>query len=107
VKKRLTFRFLPWVAAAGVCVGGTFVRGEDAPAADSVLAAEPAPEPADMIEDEMVGEVVADPCMRTVKVWKMVPEIREVEATEWTTEVRERTFTVKKKVPRIEEKTRS
>jgi hypothetical protein len=30
VKKRLTFGFLPWVAAAGVCVVGGFVRGEDA-----------------------------------------------------------------------------
>ncbi|MCS5617352.1 MAG: hypothetical protein NZ658_05075, partial [Pirellulales bacterium] len=66
MKKRLTFRFLPWVAAAGVCVGGTFVRGEDAPAAadDSVLAAEPAPEPADIVEGEMAGEAGADPCMR-------------------------------------------
>jgi hypothetical protein len=27
VKKRLTFGFLPWVAAAGVCVVGGFVRG--------------------------------------------------------------------------------
>jgi hypothetical protein len=112
VKKRLTFKFLPWVAAAGVCVGGSFVRGEDAvvPAVDSsVLAGELAPEPADIVEGEIVaGEAAAaGPCMKTVKVWKMVPEIREVEATEWTTEVRERTFTVKTKVPRIEEKTRS
>ena len=111
VKKRLTFKFLPWVAAAGVCVGGSFVRGEDAavPAVDnSVLAGELAPAPAAVVDGEiMADEAVAGPCMRTVKVLKMVPEIREVEATEWTTEVRERTFTVKTKVPRIEEKTRS
>jgi hypothetical protein len=29
VKKRLTFSFLPWVAAAGVCVGGSFARSDD------------------------------------------------------------------------------
>ena len=111
MKKRLTFKFLPWVAAAGVCVGDTFVRGQDAAAQaaeGSVLVADAAPEPAAVADGEFAGEALtSDPCMRTVKVWKMVPEIREVEATEWTTEVRERTFTVKTKVPLIEEKTRS
>ncbi len=44
MKKRLTFSFLPWAAAAGVCVGG-FARGADAvpaaptPADASVLSA--------------------------------------------------------------------
>ena len=105
MKKRFSFKFLPWVAAAGVCVGGTIVRGEDAAApkaADSVLAGEVAPAPAAEPAAEVAADAAAaDPCMRTVKVWKMVPEIREVEATEWTTEVRERTFTVKNRVPRI------
>ena len=29
MKKRLTFSFLPWVAAAGVCLGGSFARSEE------------------------------------------------------------------------------
>ena len=29
MKKRLTFGFLPWVAAAGVCLGGSFARSEE------------------------------------------------------------------------------
>jgi hypothetical protein len=68
VKKRLTFKFLPWVAAAGVCVGGTFVRGQTpaAPAEGSVLtgkAAAAAPVEA--------GEAAAaDACMQTVKRWR-------------------------------------
>jgi hypothetical protein len=88
VKKRLTFSFLPWVAAAGVCLGGSFARSEEGSVlvgGDAAAATEAA--------------APADACMKTVKVWKMVPEIRDVEATEWTTEVRERSFTVKKRVP--------
>ena len=100
MKKRLTFSFLPWVAAAGVCLGGSFARSEEG----SVLVGGDAAAPAAAAAADAPA---ADACMKTVKVWKMVPEIRDVEATEWTTEVRERSFTVKKRVPRIEEKTRN
>ena len=41
VKKKLTFSFLPWAAAAGVCLGGTFARGQEptpaAPAAEAAV----------------------------------------------------------------------
>jgi len=123
VKKRLTFGFLPWVAAAGACIGGGFVRGQDAatsvPADASVLvggaaaapaAAAPAAAPAapaavieeGAVEGAVVSEGGSAPCTTTRKVWKWVPEVKEVEATEYTTEVRERSFTVNKKVPRVE-----
>jgi hypothetical protein len=105
VKKRLTFKFLPWVAAAGVCVGGTFSLGQTpaAPADGSVLVGEAAAAaPAE------AGEAAAaDACMQTVKRWRWVTELQDVEKTEWTTEVRERSFQVTKKVPRLEEKTRN
>ncbi|MDA1040487.1 MAG: hypothetical protein O3A37_09400, partial [Planctomycetota bacterium] len=97
MRKRLTFSFLPWVAAAGVCLGTTLVRGDEG----SVLV-----EGADgAVAEGEAMDACADPCMKTVKVWRMVPELRDVEVTEWTTEVRERTFTVKKKVPKLEERT--
>ena len=111
MKKRLTFGFLPWMAAAGVCVVGGFVRGEDAatsvPADGSVLVGGADAAAAAPAEAAVIDGAAADACMKTVKVWKMVPEIREVESTEWATEVRERSFTVTKKVPRIEERTRN
>ncbi|MEI6659791.1 MAG: hypothetical protein WCO76_14785, partial [Planctomycetota bacterium] len=111
MKKRLTFSFLPWAAAAGVCVGG-FARGADevpaapTPADASVLSAAdaaPAAEAAAVADEAVAGGAGT----KTVKKWVVVPEIRDVEATEWTTEVRERSFQVSKKVPRIEEKTRN
>ena len=115
MKKRLTFSFLPWAAAAGVCVGG-FARGADevpaapTPADGSVLvgaadAAAPAAEGEALVDDAAIAS--GDACMKTVKRWVVVPEIRDVEATEWSTEVRERSFEVTKRVPRIEEKTRN
>ena len=115
MKKRLTFSFLPWAAAAGVCVGG-FARGADAvpaaptPADASVLSAAdaaPAAEAAAVAEAPASEAAAGGACTKTVKKWVVVPEIRDVEATEWTTEVRERSFQVSKKVPRIEEKTRN
>ena len=63
VKKRLTFSFLPWAAAAGVCVGG-FARGADevpaapTPADASVLSAAdaaPAAEAAAVADEAVAG----------------------------------------------------
>ena len=89
MKKRLTFGFLPWMAAAGACIGGGFVRGQDAattvPADASVLVggAVPAPAaapaapaaaaPAAVIEEGAIeGAVMAEgssaPCTTTRKV---------------------------------------
>ena len=43
MKKRLTFSFLPWAAAAGACIGGGFAHGQEpaapVPADGSVLVA--------------------------------------------------------------------
>ena len=76
MKKRLTFSFLPWVAAAGVCLGGSFARSEEGSVLVGGDAAAAATDAAAAPDDVF---------MKTVKVWKIVPEIRDVEATEWTT----------------------
>ena len=64
MKKRLTFSFLPWAAAAGVCVGG-FARGADevpaapTPADASVLSAADAAVEAAAVADAPADEAVA------------------------------------------------
>lgn len=72
MKKRLTFSFLPWAAAAGACIGGGFAHGQEpaapVPADGSVLAAgESAAEPAAVVEDGAIADEAAAPAMRTVR----------------------------------------
>ena len=64
MKKRLTFSFLPWFAAASVCLGGSFAHSEDG----SVLvggdaAAAPV---ADAAAEGATVEGAADACLKTV-----------------------------------------
>jgi hypothetical protein len=105
---RLRVRFLPWVAAAGVCVGGGFVRAAEGPALPdgSVLAGETATPVVESAE-VVVEDDACSACTKTVKRWRNVTEMRDVECTEWTTEERTRTYTVKKRVPRTEQRTRT
>jgi len=101
VKQRLTFGFLPWVAAAAICTGSGFARSQDAvtvvPDDGSVLVGNAA---------EITDEVDADACTRTVQCYRWVTEMRDVNVTEWSKEPRERSYTVTKRVPRTEERSR-
>ena len=101
MKMRLRWRFLPWVAAAGFCVGGGFVLAADDPVltAGSIQAGEAAA-PVTEAAEPMNGKEAGPACPKTVKRWRNVTEMRNVECTEWTTEERTRTYTVKKRVPR-------
>jgi len=102
VKKRLTFGFLPWVAAAAICTGSGFARSQDAgtlvPDDGSVLIGNAA---------EIADETDADACTRTVQCYRWVTEMQDVNVTEWSKEQRERSYTVTKRVPRTEERSRN
>ena len=101
---------MPWIAVAGICMGGGFVQAADGPpSADRALpageAAAPTAETADVMTVEAACPVPA--CPKTVKRWRNETEMRDVECTEWTTEERIRSYTVKKRVPRTEQRTRT
>ena len=110
VKIHLSWRFIPWIAAAAIGVGGGFVHATDGPpSADRALpAGEAAAPPTETAEVTPVEAACPAPaCPKTVKRWRNQTEMRDVECTEWTTEERIRSYTVKKRVPRTEQRTRT
>jgi hypothetical protein len=129
VKKRLTFGFLPWVAAVAICSGSGFARGQESVIeAGSVLAnggvahTEPAivegeaPSAADsaivsdggIVSEGTMGSegAAAGGATRKVLRREWVTETRDVNVTEYAQEQRERSYTVTKRVPRTEQRTR-
>ena len=79
MKKRLTFSFLPWVAAAGVCLGGSFARSEDG----SVLvggeaAAAAAPAQAVVADRHTLADVLARLRSRPEEARRIAANAREL-----------------------------
>lgn len=119
MKKRLTFGFLPWVAAVAICSSSGFARGQESVIeAGSVLAnggvahTEPA-----IVEGEAAAPSAAEGAIasegaaaggatRKVLRREWVTETRDVNVTEYVQEQRERSYTVTKRVPRTEQRTR-
>ncbi|NBT13637.1 MAG: hypothetical protein EBS56_08675, partial [Planctomycetia bacterium] len=123
VKKRLTFGFLPWVAAAGVCLGGSFARSEDGSVLVGGESAPAASEAAARIEEKTRNYTVMVPEKRSKTVEYTVnvnvPETKTIQYSvkvPYTEQVEEqytvcvpvteqRTATYKVNVPYTEERT--